>query len=71
MIVVRNPFKEHADYGKYCAVKESRNRGWWLPAGAVDAGEEPHIAALRECKEEAGIDIDLKGVLRVDYGVGG
>ena len=28
------------------------------------------MAAVRECKEEAGIDIELKGVLRVEHSVG-
>jgi len=25
--------------GKYLIVNETRNRGWWLPGGGVDAGE--------------------------------
>ncbi len=32
---------------------------WQLPKGLVDAGETPEIAALREVREEAGIDCDL------------
>src|SRR5438094_985238 len=28
---------------------------WELPAGSVDAGEEPEIAARRECHEEIGM----------------
>ncbi len=27
------------------------------------------MAALRECREEAGIDINLKGILKIDHGV--
>jgi ADP-ribose pyrophosphatase len=27
---------------------------WELPAGSVDAGEEPEVAAVRECHEEIG-----------------
>ena len=48
--------------GKYLAVNETRNRGWWVPAGFVDAGETFMDGALRETKEEAGIDIELKGI---------
>lgn len=32
---------------------------WQLPKGIVDAGETPEIAALREIREEAGIETDL------------
>ena len=71
MIIVRNPFKESPNYNKWLAVKETRNRGWWIPGGAVDYGESFKKAALRECKEEAGIDVDLKGILKVDHGVKG
>ena len=69
LVIVYNPFKESKDFGKWLAVKESRNRGWWIPGGAVDFGESFQQAALRECREEAGIDVELKGVLRVDHSV--
>ena len=39
MLIVRNPFKESPNYGKWLAVKETKNRGWWIPGGAVDCGE--------------------------------
>ena len=52
-------------------MNESRGRGWWIPGGAVDAGETFFIAAHRECLEEAGIRVDLKGVLKVDYSLHG
>ncbi|HEY0429624.1 MAG TPA: NUDIX hydrolase [Pyrinomonadaceae bacterium] len=32
---------------------------WQLPKGLVDEGETPEIAALREVREEAGIEADL------------
>ncbi len=63
LVVIRN--KE----GKYLAVLEKRNRGWWLAGGKVDPPEDFHEAAVREAKEEAGLDIELKGVLRVEYKV--
>lgn len=57
--------------GRWLAVKETKNRGWWLPAGLVDPGESFTQAAHRECQEEAGISIELKGLLRVEHSVYG
>ncbi len=62
MIICRNP-----KTGKFLAVNESKDRGWWIPGGAVDAGETFAAAALRECMEEAGVDIVLKGIIKMDH----
>ena len=35
---------------------------WTFPAGFVDAGEDPKIAAKRECLEETGLDIKTIGL---------
>lgn len=35
------------------------SRRWQLPKGLVDPGETPEIAALREVREEAGIETEL------------
>ncbi|CAG9335418.1 unnamed protein product [Blepharisma stoltei] len=75
----RSPFSTHGFSvvvvrnfdGKWLAVKETRNRGWWLPAGLVDPGETFVDAAHRECLEESGIRIELKGILRVEHSVYG
>eukprot|EP00347_Sterkiella_histriomuscorum_P009988 403339115 len=53
--------------GRYLAVNETQNRGWWIPGGAVDAGESFDVAALRETMEEGGIKIKLKGILKIDH----
>jgi 8-oxo-dGTP pyrophosphatase MutT (NUDIX family) len=60
----------HTD-GKWLCVKETKNRGWWVAGGLVNPGEDFHTAALRECKEEAGININIKGILRIEYSVCG
>jgi len=55
---------------KYLAVDEKKDRGWWLPAGFVDPGETVEAGAKRECVEEAGIETDLTGVLRIELSEG-
>mmetsp|Transcript_14408 Transcript_14408/g.22211 ORF Transcript_14408/g.22211 Transcript_14408/m.22211 type:complete len:191 (+) Transcript_14408:175-747(+) len=71
LIICRNSFQDSPDYGKWLAVNESRGRGWWIPGGAVDYDEQFDEAAKRECLEEAGIEVNLKGVLKVDHGAEG
>jgi 8-oxo-dGTP pyrophosphatase MutT (NUDIX family) len=39
-----------------------RNLGKWLPLGGhIELDEDPEIAALREAKEESGLDVELLG----------
>jgi len=52
---------------KFLLVQEFANSGYWLPGGRVDNKEDLAIAAIRETKEEAGIDIKLTGVLNVQF----
>ncbi len=57
--------------GRFLAVKETKGRGWWLPAGHVDRGQNFVEAALRETLEEAGVLVNLIGVLAVEHMVYG
>jgi ADP-ribose pyrophosphatase YjhB (NUDIX family) len=41
---------------------------WTLPAGFVDAGEDPARAAERECLEETGLSVRVKRVLDIIAG---
>lgn len=41
---------------------------WILPAGFVDFGEDPARTAVRECREETGLDIEITGLLDVISG---
>lgn len=49
------------------AIDPERGR-WTLPAGFVDAGEDPARAAERECLEEAGLNVRVNSLLDVLYG---
>jgi 8-oxo-dGTP pyrophosphatase MutT (NUDIX family) len=61
LIVVQNSKNE------FLIVKEGYGAGWWLPGGHVDPGETFFQAALRETKEEGGIDVKLNGILSFQY----
>ncbi|HEY4221534.1 MAG TPA: NUDIX hydrolase [Myxococcota bacterium] len=47
--------------------ERKHGQGWYLPAGRVEPGETFAEGAIRETKEEAGIDIALDGVLKVQH----
>ncbi|MFQ3321318.1 MAG: ADP-ribose pyrophosphatase YjhB (NUDIX family) [Candidatus Thalassarchaeaceae archaeon] len=53
---------------KILLVKESRGSSeglWGMPKGAVDQGEAPTKAVIRELKEECGIDGDVVGLIAI------
>ena len=41
---------------------------WTLPAGFVNAGEDPAVAAYRECLEETGLTIRITGLIEIVAG---
>ena len=51
--------------GKFLMVQEFANSGFWLPGGQLDSRESLRAAVVRETEEEAGMRIELKGVLKV------
>lgn len=62
LVVCRHPIT-----GLYLLCQEFCNQGFWVPGGAVDPGETFITAAKRETIEEAGIDIEIKGILGIDH----
>ena len=62
LVICRHPVTE-----KYLAVNETNDRGWWIPGGGVHAGETFAQAAVRETKEEAGVEVQLKGILKIEH----
>lgn len=45
--------------------KNGKEVGWWLPCGHVEADEDFIQCGIRETLEEAGIKVEVKGLLRV------
>ena len=45
--------------GRVLLLWHEKLRRWMPPGGHVDADELPEDAAVRECKEETGLDIDV------------
>jgi 8-oxo-dGTP diphosphatase len=61
--------------GKYLFMKRSANEAyasgkWDFPGGAKEFLETPEAGALRECKEESGLDVTMKKMVwhRVSQG---
>lgn len=47
-------------------LQRRRDTGQWaLPGGAQDIGETPTQCALRECREETGVDAQVTGILGI------
>ena len=38
---------------------------WGFPGGAIELGETPQMAAIREAKEETGLDVDENGLIGI------
>ena len=64
-------FPEFSEWQSHSAIVLTRRAGslrshagqWALPGGRIDAGESVHEAALRELREEVGLDCDADAVM--------
>lgn len=53
------------DRGQLLLIRRSDNDNWALPGGAIDLGESMTQAAVREVKEETGIDCEVTGLVGI------
>jgi len=51
--------------GSLCLVQGEK--GWWLVGGELPLGQAPEAAAIHMTKAQAGVDVRLEGVLRVEF----
>ena len=53
------------DAGEVLLIRRSDNDNWAVPGGAVDLGESVAQAAVRETREESGIDCKITGIVGI------
>ena len=58
-VVVTNPA------GEVLLIRRSDNDNWAVPGGAIDLGESMVQAAVRETREETGIDCEVTGLVGI------
>lgn len=46
-------------------INEPQQGLWSIPAGFIDADEDPRAAAARECREETGLEVRISGLVGV------
>jgi ADP-ribose pyrophosphatase YjhB (NUDIX family) len=53
------------DAGEILLIRRSDNDNWALPGGGIEIGESLTQAAIREVKEETGIDCQITGLVGI------
>jgi 8-oxo-dGTP diphosphatase len=61
-------FRRQAEELEVALISVGDPQRWQLPKGLVGSDEEPETAALREVREEAGVDAELLGFIdKIEY----
>lgn len=53
------------DNGEILLIRRTDNDNWAVPGGAIDLGESVSQAAVRETREETGIDCEITGIVGI------
>ena len=53
------------DAGEILMIRRTDNDNWAVPGGAIDLGESVAQAAVRETREESGIECEITGVVGI------
>jgi 8-oxo-dGTP pyrophosphatase MutT (NUDIX family) len=53
------------DAGRVLVIQRTDNDLWALPGGAQDVGETTTTAAVREVREETGLDVEVTGLVGI------
>jgi ADP-ribose pyrophosphatase YjhB (NUDIX family) len=53
------------DQGEILLIRRTDNDNWAVPGGGVDLGESVAQAAIRETREESGIDCQITGIVGI------
>lgn len=53
------------DYGEVLLQRRGDSGKWGFPGGAIELGETPEEACIRELKEETGLDVDIESLIGV------
>lgn len=53
------------DKGEVLLQKRADSNKWGFPGGAVELGETPQMAAIREVKEETGLDVEVSDLIGI------
>jgi ADP-ribose pyrophosphatase YjhB (NUDIX family) len=53
------------DAGEMLMIRRTDNDNWAVPGGAIDLGESVAQAAVRETREESGIECEITGIVGI------